>query len=65
MMMDRDTREVFRVKMNEREVYSVKITMERNPAERLPSGDPGPITEEELAFGRNVGFPMDHRPAEY
>ena len=32
---------------------------------RLLSGDPGPITEEELAFGGNVGFPMERRPAEY
>ena len=32
---------------------------------RLPSRDPGPITEEELAFGGNVGFPMERHPAEY
>ena len=32
---------------------------------RLLSGDPGPITEEELAFGGNVGFPTERRLAEY
>ena len=29
----------------------------------LLSGHPGPITEEELAFGRNAGFPTGRQPA--
>ena len=37
-----------------------------NSITQLPSGsDPGPITEEELAFGGSVGFPTERHPAEY
>ena len=40
--------------------------LHRDSAEsRLPSRYPGPITEEELACGGNVGFPMERHPAEY
>ena len=45
------------------EVLSVELL--RGAENRLPSGDPGPVTEEELAFGGNVGLLTERRPVEY
>ena len=41
------------------EACGVSTGMERRPVDQLPSGHPGPTTEEELAFGGNVGFPTE------
>ena len=50
-----------------REAYGVKNASNprSNNVDRLPSSDPGPMTEKEMAFGGNVGFPTERRPAEY
>ena len=45
------------------EVLSAELS--KGAESQLPSGDPGPIIEEELAFGGNVGFSTERCPAEY
>ena len=54
------------VQMNlDQEASGEVCGVEQSDLGRLPSGDPGPENEKELAFGNNVGFPTERRPAEY